>query len=176
MSFPVADVPFFNTGGPVDMSAHQSGNVWFLAGANYGLTSPRSGVVPAGKSLFLAMANYLNDYPCPAAFGFEPLPGESLHDFLSRTGQVPYFTNLFCEIDGVPVAHLEDYRAESPLFYFQSDVSFNVWDPCITGSLQPGLTTGYWLLIPPLTPGAHTIHFGAPDWGQNVTYNLTVMP
>lgn len=87
LSFPVADVPFFNTGGPVDMSAHQSGNVWFLAGANYGLTSPRSGVVPAGKSLFLAMANYLNDYPCPAAFGFEPLPGESLHDFLSQIGR-----------------------------------------------------------------------------------------
>jgi hypothetical protein len=42
-SFPAADVPFFNTGGPVDVSAGQSGHVWFLAGANFGLTTPRTG-------------------------------------------------------------------------------------------------------------------------------------
>ena len=47
-SFPAADVPFLNTGGPVDISAHQSGHVWFLAGANNGLTEPRTGEVPAG--------------------------------------------------------------------------------------------------------------------------------
>src|SRR6266511_3356377 len=47
LSFSAANVPFFNTGGPVDISAGQSGNVWFLAGANNGLPDgPRTGVIP----------------------------------------------------------------------------------------------------------------------------------
>src|SRR6266508_3873893 len=66
-SFPAADVPFFNTGGPVDVSAGQSGHIWFLSGANGGLSSPRTGTVPSGKSLFFPIANLINDYPCPPA-------------------------------------------------------------------------------------------------------------
>ena len=71
--FDAADVPFLNTGGPVDISAHQSGHVWFLAGANNGLTEPRTGEVPTGTSLF-PLANLVNDYPCPPEFEFEPPP------------------------------------------------------------------------------------------------------
>ena len=59
-SFAVADVPFLSTGGPVDISSHQSGPVWFLPGANYGLTEPRTGEVPAGTSLFLPLVNLIN--------------------------------------------------------------------------------------------------------------------
>ena len=59
-SFPAADVPFLNTGGSVDISAHQSGHVWFLAGANNGLTEPRTGEVPEGTSLFLPLVNLIN--------------------------------------------------------------------------------------------------------------------
>jgi hypothetical protein len=35
-SFPAADVPILNTGGHADISAGQSGHVWFLAGRNSG--------------------------------------------------------------------------------------------------------------------------------------------
>ena len=80
LSFPAEDVPFFNTGGPVDISAGQSGHVWFLAGANNGLTTPRTGVVPPGTKLFFPLANLINDYPCPPQFGFEPNAGETLED------------------------------------------------------------------------------------------------
>jgi hypothetical protein len=43
------------------------------------------------------------------------------------------------------------------------------WDPCITGSVQYGVSVGYWLLLPPLTPGQHTLQFGAPSAGQDIT-------
>ncbi len=178
-SFPKADVPFFNTGGEVDISAHQSGNVWFLAGANYGLIEPRTGIVPAGTSLFFPLANLVNDYPCPPDNNFEPLPGESLEQFLQRTGNeyLPYFTDLFAEIDGAPLTNLSAYRATSSLFMFTADPTLaSDFDPCITGDLQPGVAVGYWLLLPPMTPGMHTLHFGTPNWGQDVTYILTVMP
>lgn len=184
-SFPRADIPFFNTGGPVDLSAGQSGNVWFLAGANNGLTQPRTGVVPTGTSLFFPLANLINDYPCPSEYNFEPDPGETLEHFLQRTGEefldyyVPDSTTLFAEIDGVPLTDLSTYRATSSIFKFIADPALAldpVFDPCITGSLQDGVALGYWLLIPPLTPGVHTLHFGAPSMGQDITYELTVTP
>ena len=59
-SFAVADVPFFRTGGPVDIRAHQPGPVWFLPGAGNGLTEPRTGEVHAGISLFLPLVNLIN--------------------------------------------------------------------------------------------------------------------
>ena len=181
LSFPAADVPFFNTGGPVDISAGQSGNVWFLAGANNGLTEPRTGTIPSGTSLFFPLANLINDYPCPPEFQFEPDPDETLEEFLQRTGNdfLPNLTDLFAEIDGVPLSDLPAYRATSPMFQFTADPALAeppVFDWCITGTPQPGVAVGYWLLLPPLTPGTHTLHFGAPSWGQDITYILTVTP
>lgn len=185
LSFPAADIPYFNTGGPVDISAGQSGHVWFLAGANYGLTEPRTGVVPTGTSLFFPLANLINDYPCPPEYNFEPDPGESLEDFLQRTGNefLDYYfpdpTQLFAEIDGVELTDLSTYRATSSLFKFTADPELaTFFDPCITGTLQDGVAVGYWLLLPPLTPGEHTLHFGysSPPVLQDITYVLTVTP
>jgi hypothetical protein len=177
LSFPAADVPYLNTGGPVDISAGQSGHVWFLAGGNVAMGSPRTGVVPTGTSLFFPLANLINDYPCPDS-SFQPNPGETLGHFLQRTGNefLPNLTDLFAEIDGVPLSNLSVYRATSPLFQFTADPDLSNADPCITGSLQDGVAVGYWLLLPPLTPGIHILHFGAPSWGQDVTYELTVTP
>src|SRR5215831_12651416 len=63
LSFPLAEIPFFNTGGAVDISAHQSGRIWFLAGAGVNSSAPatRSGEIPAGTSLFFPLANLIND-------------------------------------------------------------------------------------------------------------------
>jgi len=182
-SFPAAEVPFVNTGGPVDISAGQKSAVWFLAGAAFGLGPvTRSGEVPAGKFLFFPLVNLVNDYPCPPEFGFEPPPGETLKHFLQRTGNeyldyfVPDPATLFAEIDGVSLTNLPSYRATSNLFKFTADPALTGMDPCITGTRQPGVAVGYWLLLEPLSPGVHTLHFGGPSAGQDITYILTVLP
>lgn len=176
-SFPFENLPYFNTGGPVDISAHQSGNVWFLAGANSGLTQPRTGSVPAGKKLFFPMANFINDYPCPDP-SFQPGPGESLEAFLQRTGNeaMDEFgpSTVFAELNGVPFTNLLAYRSTSKLFRFTADPDIVAVDPCITGERQAGVSVGYYLGIEPLPPGVHTLHFGAPDWNQDITYIITV--
>ena len=87
---------------------------------------------------------------------------------------MPHLTDLFAEIDGVPLTHLARYRVTSQLFRFKADPALTVFDPCITGTRQRGVAVGYWLLLEPLPPGPHTLHFGAPDWGQDITYHLTV--
>lgn len=176
-SFPRADIPFMNTGGPVDISAGQAGHVWFLAGANSGLQTPRTGTVPTGTKLFFPLANLINDFPCPDPT-FRPDPGETLEHFLQRTGNefLPNLTDLFAEIDGVALKGLATYRVTSSLFTFTADPAATDIDPCITGSSQFGVSVGYWLLVNPLPPGEHTLHFGSPTWGQDVTYQLTVVP
>lgn len=86
-------------------------------------------------------------------------------------------TDLFAEIDGVSLTDLSVYRATSSLFKFAGDPALAaVFDPCITGSAQDGVSVGYWLLLPPLPPGQHILRFGAPSWGQDITYHLTVTP
>lgn len=178
LSYPAAQIPFFNTGGPVDLASGQSGTTWFLAGANNGLVEPRTGQVAAGTRLFFPLANLVNDYPCPPEFNFEPDPGESLEHFLQRTGNefLPNLTDLFAEVDGVPLTDLAVYRTTSPIFTFTADPELSSWDPCITGTPQSGVSVGYYLLLAPLRPGEHTLHFGAPSWGQDITYQVKVKP
>ena len=176
-SFPAADIPFANTGGPVDVSAHQTGHVWFLAGANLG-PATRSATVPTGVQLFFPMANFVNDYPCPDPT-FQPMPGESLEHFLVRTGvpYLQYMTDLFASVDGVQLRGLDAYLAISPIFTFTADPALaQTFDPCIIGTAQPGVSMGYWLLLTPLPPGDHVVRFGSVGWGQDVTYNLKVTP
>jgi hypothetical protein len=183
LSIPYAEDPAAQGSGPVDLSAHQSGKLWFLAG-EYGGIGPvvRSGEIPAGTQLFMPMANYIDDYPCPPEWGFEPAPGETLEQFLVRDSHFVWDNNfghdLTAEIDGAPVQGLHtNYFAISSLFTFTAESShLGKGDACLTGTSQPGVASGYALLLTPFTPGHHTIHFAAPSWGQDVTYDLTVKP
>ena len=123
------------------------------------------------------MANLVNDYPCPEPPIFQPDPGESLEHFLQRTGApyLQFMTELFAEVDRVPLRNLGSYVAISPIFTFTADPALvTKVDPCITGTPQPGVALGYWLLLTPLPPGQHTVRFGSVGWGQDVTYHLTV--
>jgi hypothetical protein len=176
-SFSAADVPFLQGSGAVDLSAGQEGHIWFLAGSNVGPVI-RSAVVPTGVQLFLPMANLVNDYPCPDP-NFKPDPGESLEHFLTRTA-LPYLdlmTGLFATVDGVALRNLTVYEATSSIFTFTADPALAATvDPCITGTAQPGVATGFWLLLTPLPPGDHVVHFGSTGWGQDVTYQLKVEP
>jgi hypothetical protein len=159
----------------------QTGPVHFLFG-NFGGVSDRSCTVPAGKYLFFPLLNSINDYPCPDP-AFAPAPGQTLEDFLTA-GIDPTFSNpaieLGAELDGVPIPNLRSYRATSRLDTFTGDISQQAIDPCITGEPQAGVADGYWLMLKPLSPGMHTLHFtsamdffGTP-FSLDVTYHLTV--
>ena len=88
-------------------------------------------------------------------------------------------TGLTCELDGKPVQHFEFYQFESPLF---------IWGPLPAGNLfgdpvdfpagltSPSVSDGYYLMLEPLLPGSHTLHFtgGVPGFELDITYHLTV--
>jgi hypothetical protein len=155
----------------------QSGSVWFLAGT-FSAKAERSVTVPTGKSIFFPLINIFNDYPCPDPT-FQPPPGQTLEEFLAA-GAAAFIdptTEMTAEVDGVSLENLFDYRGISPLSAFTADPSWVVLDPCVTGRPQVGVSDGYWVMLTPLTPGKHTIHFTSATstgFGLDVTCHLTV--
>ncbi len=180
-SIPLDENPIVDpTGENCDLG--QSGKVWFLAGTSFGGLVTRTCTVPAGKAIFFAIINFLNDYPCPEPPTFQPASGQSLEDFLTEGANavIDQVTELEVEVDGVPLQNLFNYRATSELFTFTGDPSLTAVDSCITGSPQFGVSDGYWIMLRPFSVGSHTIHFrgeiSAFGFVTDTTHNLTVAP
>jgi hypothetical protein len=160
LSIPYATNPILDLTG-ANAGINQSGPVYFLAGTSGGPPVTRMVTIPVGKKIFFPIINVLIDYPCPPAFGFEPPPGQPLEAFLTDVAAqaVDYPGILAVEVDGVPLQNLAQYRATSPMMEFTGDVSLQAtFDPCITGTPQPGVSDGFWVMLKPLSPGLHTIH------------------
>jgi hypothetical protein len=91
------------------------------------------------------------------------------------------------DIDGVPVSNLGTYRAKAPMFSVTTPadnvLGFGWGFPGdwthgtgVADTYGPDGSDGYWLMLKPLAPGRHTVHFSsgvAPPWLE-VTYQFTV--
>jgi hypothetical protein len=193
LAIPFSQNPILDSNG-ADCAINQSGPVWFLAGAGgslYGQPVIRHCTIPEDVKIFFPVVNTENDYPCPDP-NFQPAPHQSLQDFLINGNSIAgslYFSGprqffdsvdtVKASVDGTELQNVRDYRATSSLFQFTGDLSLSgpQFDPCITGSKQQAISDGYWLMLSPLSPGQHTVHFFAAIGGvtlQDVTYYLTV--
>jgi hypothetical protein len=166
----------------------QRGPVWFVPPvfAPPGTPRPiiqnatRTCTVPAHHSLLLDIGSLVDDYPCPDP-AFQPPSGESLYDFLIADAKPVMDTvnALQVSIDGIQVPDVLSYRYHSAqLFKIKGDLSLqSVLDGCITGSYQPAIVDGFFMMVKPLAPGFHTIVVhGTNTLGDDRTYNyrLTV--
>lgn len=160
---------------------NQAGSVYFLAG-NSGGAGERTVTIPTGVKVLVPLINIFNDYPCPDP-NFQPAPGQSLEDFLAAGANAffdPYVssTTLSLSLDGVAAQNLFDYRATSRMVTFTGQPSMQAFDGCITGTPQQGVAAGYWVMLAPLSAGAHTLHFaggiGALGFSLDMTYHITV--
>jgi hypothetical protein len=142
-------------------------HVVFLAGTAGG-TATRSCTIPAGKSILVPLIN--NE--CSTAEGDGKTPAELR---ACNAGIVKFFTGLSLTIDGVPIPDPFNFRVQSQPFGFNAAAG-NVFGVPAGGTLS--VADGYWALIGPLSPGAHTISFGGSyppgPFTTFVTYNLTV--
>jgi len=149
----------------------QRGQVWFLAGTGAGSVT-RTCTIPSGRAILIPIINYLNDYPCPEPPPFQPAPGQSIDAFLAAgAAQVVDFVDLLeAELDGRPVVNLTTFRARSPLIGFTAAANLQVFDSCITGSPQLGVSDGYWIMLKPPSVGTHTLRIK----GRNPLFPVTV--
>jgi hypothetical protein len=156
---------------------NQNGPVWFLAGT-IGGAATRSCTIPAGRAIFFPIVNAINDYPCPEPPPFEPAPGQSLEAFLTEgaKGFIDPVTVLEVDLDGKSFGDLFSYRATSKLFAFTGAADLAAIDSCVTGSPQLAVADGYWIMLRPLSPGSHTLHFkgSGPSFSTEATYHLTI--
>jgi hypothetical protein len=175
MSIPASVNPTLDLTG-ANAPIGQSGPLYYLAGA--GTTEPvtRDVTLPRGKFLFFPLVNVeCSTVEAPPFFGRNYVElSQCAGSFLAPSDV------LSCVIDGVPVAGLQGYRAQSPLYRFSMPAQDNILGlPGVTHGLS--VTDGYWLLLAPLSSGPHVIHFTAllttgigAGFSQNITYNLTV--
>jgi hypothetical protein len=180
LSIPAATNPVVDETG-AHCAEGQSGPVWFLAGSFFGGTFERACTVPPDKALFFPIVN--------AAFGAavsdcEPTqPGVPCNITVLRAAAAASMDPVTIEasLNGVPVRQLRDFRVQSPVFSVTLPEGNVVAVP--SGTYAPMVSDGYWLMLAPLSAGAHTIHFknkitGGPFAGTatEVTYHLTIGP
>jgi hypothetical protein len=162
----------------------QEGNVWFLAG-NFGGVSHRALTVPPEKALFFSLINTVRATPeAIIRGGGDPttMTHEEQEAFLRNLNHatIESTDSLVAHVDGVALQDLFAYRAESPPGGFVLHIPEG---SIVSGSYAPGdhdpaVADGYWLMLEPLSPGEHQIHFssGRPGFSLDLTYDLTIIP
>ena len=172
--------PLFDPTG-ANCAVGQEGPVWYVAriAGPPVFSGERSCTIPHGKPLLIYIGAVVDTYPCP--FDWHPAPGQSLYDFLIADAKFWMDTVDFLEVslDGRQVNDVMDYRfASDDLFTITGDPSLaGSLDPYITGSPQPAVVDGFFLMFKPLTRGEHTmVVHGTNTIGHDkrFTYHLTI--
>jgi len=164
--------PFNDTTGDA-VSVGQSGKVWFVASA-FG-TNDRHYTVPRGTALFVAQTVT----ECSNLEG-DPFHGETAAE-QSACAKVwgDYMTDVFFEIDGVPIEDMSIHRVQSPQFSFTAPEDNILFVGAGEGT---SVSDGYWVFVTPLSVGEHVLHYGGTfadtpfgTFGSDVTDHVTVM-
>jgi hypothetical protein len=161
--------------------------VRFLAGAPGNINETNHVSVPAGTPLFFTvLSTEADNTGCPmTTFTADQLAAQD-------TGNWSVVSLTTCAIDGVAVAGLanpanSEYLVQSPPFSYTLSEHGNFLPEyngvtCIPGgtTIYPAVSYGVYLMLAPLSPGKHTIHFvgevgpGGAYLTQDITYNITV--
>jgi hypothetical protein len=168
--------------------------VRFLAGAyGFGINLITNEVtVSAETPLFLAVLSFVADNTACPITDFTSLTADQLTTVAVGAWKADA-TLTTCTIDGVPVAGLDSptnsaYNVVAPAFSYTTAEHGNMLgviegEYCIPGgmTIYPAVADGVYLMLSPLPPGKHTIHFvgvagpvGAPFVRDDVTYDITV--
>lgn len=180
---PIATNPAFDPDGRF-CDLNQGGRVWFLA-STFGGVVDRTCEVPAGKPIFISVGgagvSFGPDFPAAGdpclqmATGLEKVRCDVNND-------IPVAPNVTLEatLDGVPVADLFAYRAQSQPGGFTlrvPEVSFITDLGLPAGNRFPAVADGYFLYLKPLRPGTHTLSVRMinPDQTEaGVNYTLII--
>jgi hypothetical protein len=162
-------------------------DVWFLAGTLQGTgpaTVNRACTIPKDRALFypLLSGGWID---CPPPSTDKDVPDAEVQKIVA--GSVDLACDLRSTLDDVAISSLQvlTVRAQSRKFtsFLPNDpVQISICpSPLVGGKSGRQFVEGYWVMLPPLSPGKHklTLH-GAQCFGNDVifetgvTYDLTV--
>lgn len=195
LSFPTATSPLVDPTGANSALGNQ-GPVFFLGATTGNATANRTVSVAADQYLFIPVLPFVS---WEAISAYQPGTLANLQQDNRETagiqpdGTAPG-TTLFATLDGQPLAlppgttSLTDFRQFSPALFnafIPADNPFGLPGPPYSGSIQAS-ADGWWVLLGPLSPGPHTLHFGGQTTGigayagstifTDVTYQIDVTP
>ncbi len=161
----------------------QWGPVFFLVGTTGGSVVRSKCKAPANTGLFLPIINI----SCAVPEDGDPA---TFYKLCKQAIDGVDKKSLIVTIDGQKVQNLDEFRAREffsftgaiPGVYATSGCTAAA--NCYEGFHETAYSDGYWVMVNPLRPGRHTIHFeGATlstdpfyPFTVNVTYNLQVVP
>jgi hypothetical protein len=158
--FPYADNPITDTDGSRGGAAYQpDGPVWFLAG-NFGGVGTRTVEIPPGKGLLFPLINSALWSPEDCVYIGAPTPCTA--DDLASALEIQYGTAplMTATLDGHDIRALSEYRATSDAFTFEILPDSLGTDFGYTpGPRYPSVADGYYVMLKPLPPGEHILHF-----------------
>jgi hypothetical protein len=154
---------------------NQTGPVWFLAGTGGGAVT-RECTIPSDKALLIPIINVMCDSATDTALDTEAE--------LRACAKADQDTVIGKEItvDGINIGSLDSYRFQSPLF----DITYPANNIAgVAPQTVKAVSDGFWILLDPLSPGSHEIHFKAAlgdptviatvNFALDVRYLLTVV-
>jgi hypothetical protein len=164
------------------------GKVWFLAGS-LGLTGvERTCTIPRKRALFYPPVTQLWT-DCPGTPD-EDLTDAEVRNILTTLAGGDPACQLTSTLDGAAISTLQilTVRTQSPTFTIllpENHIPVGGCEPALpAGETGRSISEGYWVMLPPLSPGEHvlTLHGAACDpvtgavlFENGVTYHLTVL-
>jgi hypothetical protein len=152
LSIPAADSPLPDPTGE-KAGVGQSGPVWFLCGTTG--TPPiaeRTISIPVGRGVFFPIVNVVSTMPMDG----------TADDQLRAADKfvVDHVTDLVVVLDGRSLQGLFNYRFASPIFAYDAPpLDEALWGGGYEGHHDRAHADGYWIMLEPLSPGAHEIYF-----------------
>jgi hypothetical protein len=173
---PVDENPFSENYECAFGASDKNGKVWFLVSDIHSsnTTTVRDCTIPVGRALLFPIYNT----ECSTVEG-DPFfldlaaahPEECVEKFFDASFGFRTVRNPSVTIDGVPLQNLDDYLFQSELFDFtlppEGDNFLEVAaDACDNPDGCQAIAEGYWILLPPLSKGEHTIELYAETWDE----------
>jgi hypothetical protein len=171
--------PLFDKG---NCGTEQTGQVFFLGGkfCTTGDTTCNASVanrqckVPRGKNLFFPIVNSVNSPP----------PPDTINNFrIGVQGVIDGATKLEVDLDGNSLKDLRAFRIQSSVFDFtlpNDNVLTASGQPVPAGTYFTAVDDGVYVMLQPLSPGSHLLHFTgsfpAFNFSLDITYHLKVSP
>jgi hypothetical protein len=154
---------------------NQTGPVWFLAGTGGGAVT-RECTIPSDRGILIPIINVACDSVTEPA-----LDTEAELRACAKADQDAVIGKEII-VDGLNLGNLDGYRFQSQLFNLTFPEN-NIAG--VAPQTAKAVSDGFWILLEPLTPGSHEVHFkgllgdptttGLANFALDVRYLLTVV-
>jgi hypothetical protein len=173
---PVAENPWSANHECAFGASAKNGRVLFLVSDLHAsdTTTVRQCSIPVGKALLFPIYNVecSNVEPDPFFLDLAAAhPEACVEKFFDPSYHFRTVRNLRVEIDGRSLRNLEEYLFQSELFEFALPPEGANYldvpaDACENHDGCQAIAEGYWIILPPLSKGQHTIEIYAETWNE----------